>query len=71
MKKVGFVGVGVMGHGMVRNLMAHGFEVTIYTRTKEKAADLLGEGVRWADSPAACAGASEAVITMVGYTEMV
>ena len=67
MKKVGFVGVGVMGHGMVRNLMAHGFEVTIYTRTKEKVADLLSEGVRWADSPAACAGASEAVITMVGY----
>ena len=56
-----------MGHGMVRNLMSHGFEVTIYTRTKEKAADLLGEGVRWADSPAACARSSEAVITMVGY----
>lgn len=67
MKKVGFVGVGVMGRGMVRNLMSHGFEVTIYTRTKEKVTDLLGEGVRWADSPAACARASEAVITMVGY----
>ena len=66
MKKVGFVGVGVMGRGMVRNLMSHGFEVTIYTRTKEKVTDLLGEGVRWADSPAACARASEAVITMVG-----
>ncbi len=52
---------------MVRNLMSHGFEVTIYTRTKEKVADLLGEGVRWADSPAACARDSEAVITMVGY----
>lgn len=67
MKKIGFVGAGVMGHGMVRNLMAHGFEVTVYTRTKEKAADLLGEGAQWADTPAACAKGSEAVITIVGY----
>ena len=34
MKRIGFIGVGVMGRWMVRNLMQKGFEVSIYTRTK-------------------------------------
>ena len=67
MKKIGFVGVGVMGRGMVRNLRAAGFEVTLYTRTKAKIQDLLEEGFAWADSPAAAAASAEAVITMVGF----
>ena len=37
MKKIGFVGVGIMGKSMVRNLMKAGFEVSIYTRTKSEA----------------------------------
>ena len=35
-EKIGFIGVGVMGKSMVRNLMKHGFEVSIYARTKAK-----------------------------------
>ena len=42
MKKVGFIGVGIMGKSMVRNLMKAGFEVAIYTRTKAKVEDVLG-----------------------------
>ena len=34
MKKIGFIGVGIMGKSMVRNLMKAGFEVSIYARTK-------------------------------------
>lgn len=42
MKKIGFIGVGIMGKSMVRNLMKAGFEVVIYTRTKAKVEDVLG-----------------------------
>lgn len=67
MKTVGFIGLGVMGQSMVRNLMKAGFEVQAYTRTKEKAADLLAEGVRWCDSVEAVCHNADAVITIVGY----
>ena len=30
MKKVGFIGIGIMGKSMVRNLMKAGFEVAVY-----------------------------------------
>ena len=34
---IGFIGTGVMGTGMIRNLKKAGFPVNIYTRTKSKA----------------------------------
>lgn len=67
MKRVGFVGVGIMGKSMVRNLMKAGFEVSIYTRTKAKAADVIAEGARWCETIGACAAGCDAVITIVGY----
>jgi len=67
MKTVGFIGIGIMGRAMVRNLMAAGYDVTVYTRTKEKAQGNLDEGAHWADTVAACARDKDAVITMVGY----
>ena len=39
MNKVGFIGVGIMGKSMVRNLMKAGFELHIYARTKSKVED--------------------------------
>ncbi|MBS5517013.1 MAG: NAD(P)-dependent oxidoreductase [Clostridiales bacterium] len=67
MKKIGFIGVGVMGKSMVRNLMKHGFEVSIYARTKAKVEDVLNDGALWCDTMASCAADRDAVITMVGY----
>lgn len=67
MKKIGFIGVGIMGKSMVRNLMKAGFEVAIYTRTRSKAEDVIGEGAIWRDSVKACVADREAVITIVGY----
>jgi len=67
MKKVGFIGTGIMGQAMARNLMKAGFRLTVYSRTKEKAEPLLQEGAIWADSIAQCAKDKDAVITMVGY----
>ncbi|MDX5322571.1 MAG: NAD(P)-dependent oxidoreductase [Exiguobacterium sp.] len=67
MKTIGFIGLGVMGQAMVRNLMKAGFHVQAHTRTKEKAIALLETGVTWCDTVAdVCAGA-DAVITIVGY----
>ena len=55
MKKIGFIGVGVMGRSMVRNLMKNGFGVSIYTRTKEKAESVIADGALWCDSVKECA----------------
>lgn len=67
MKKVGFVGVGVMGKSMVRNLMKKGFDVSIYTRTKSKVEDVISEGAKWCDTVKECAQGQDAVITIVGF----
>ncbi|MBQ5951943.1 MAG: NAD(P)-dependent oxidoreductase [Lachnospiraceae bacterium] len=67
MKKIGFIGIGVMGKSMARNLMKAGFEVTVYSRRKVTAEELLAEGAGWADTPAACTEGQDAVITIVGF----
>ena len=35
MQKIGFIGLGIMGKSMTRNLMKAGYELHIYARTKE------------------------------------
>ncbi|MBC2020271.1 NAD(P)-dependent oxidoreductase [Listeria booriae] len=67
MKKIGFIGVGVMGASMVRNLMAAGVEVHIYTRTKSKAESVIQEGAIWHETPQDLAPLVDVLITMVGY----
>ena len=66
MKKIGFIGVGIMGKSMVRNLRKAGYEVAIYTRTKAKAEDVIAEGAVWCDTAAECAKGRDVVITIVG-----
>ncbi|HIX90653.1 MAG TPA: NAD(P)-dependent oxidoreductase [Candidatus Agathobaculum pullicola] len=68
MRSIGFIGVGVMGRSMVKNLLKAGYEVCIYSRTKAKLEDFLAENnVIWCASAAECASGRDAVITMVGY----
>ncbi len=67
MKKIGFIGIGVMGKAMARNLMKHGYELTIYSRTKEKCQDIIEEGAVWCDDIRSCVAGQDVVITMVGY----
>lgn len=67
MKKIGFIGVGIMGKSMVRNLRKAGFEVSIYTRTREKAEDVIAEGAIWCENVAQCVKEKDTVITIVGY----
>ena len=65
--RIGFIGVGVMGNGMVKNLLRHGYEVSAYTRTRAKALEALDAGAEWRESAADCVRDADAVITMVGF----
>ena len=56
-----------MGGAMAGHLLAKGHVLTVFSRTRSKAEDLLQQGARWADSPARVADASDVVFTMVGF----
>ncbi len=64
-QRVGFIGLGLMGKPMMRNLMKAGFGVTIYARHPEKVQDVIAEGAALASSSRAVAEASDVVITML------
>jgi 3-hydroxyisobutyrate dehydrogenase-like beta-hydroxyacid dehydrogenase len=65
-EKVGFVGLGIMGAPMARNLREAGFELSVYTRTREKAERFAAEhGANAAATPAEAAKGADAFITMV------
>src|SRR5437588_12936553 len=65
--RIGWIGTGVMGRSMCGHLLAAGYKVTLFTRTKAKAADLIERGAAWAASPRDVAAASEVVISIVGF----
>ena len=67
MKKIGFIGVGIMGKSMVRNLMKTGYELHIYARTKAKVDDVISEGAIFHESIKECVPGCDAVITIVGF----
>jgi len=69
--RVGIIGLGIMGAPMARNLLRAGHPLTVYTRTRARAAGLLADGAAWADSPAALAAAVDAVVTMLPDTPAV
>lgn len=64
---VGFIGLGIMGHSMAANILAGGYALNVYNRTKAKADDLVAKGAVWHDTPGDLAAASDVVITIVGY----
>ena len=69
MTKVGFIGLGRMGHGMAGRYLDASFEVAVWNRSKAKAEDLIARGARWASSPADAADGADAVVTMVADDE--
>ncbi len=56
-----------MGSAMAGRLLAAGHALTVFTRTKGRAENLLKRGARWADSPQEAAADAGAVCVMVGY----
>lgn len=69
MKQIGFIGVGIMGKSMVRNLMKAGYELHIYARTKGKVEDVVSEGAVFHETISACVKGRDAVITIVGFPQ--
>jgi 3-hydroxyisobutyrate dehydrogenase len=67
-ESVGFIGIGIMGQGMVRNLARAGLKPVIWNRTRSRLDALVAEGFEVGDSPAAVAAASDVVITCVSDT---
>ena len=65
--KIAFIGLGVMGVPMAKNLMAGGHTLNVYTRRKETAKELIAAGADWAETVAQCVKGCEAVMTMVGF----
>jgi 3-hydroxyisobutyrate dehydrogenase len=65
---VGFIGLGIMGQGMARNLLKAGFRLQVWNRTASKADALVAEGAQRADSPAALSGACDVILTCVSDT---
>jgi 3-hydroxyisobutyrate dehydrogenase len=64
---IGFIGTGVMGKSMVRNLIKQGYKVLVYNRTQSKTDDLINLGAVWKETVAAVASEANVIITMVGY----
>ncbi|MBI1371271.1 MAG: NAD-binding protein [Phycisphaera sp.] len=68
MKRIGYVGLGIMGTPMALNLIKAGFDLTVWNRTEAKAKDVLDAGASWAESPAEVAEKVEAVCINVTDT---
>jgi 3-hydroxyisobutyrate dehydrogenase len=68
MLRIGFIGLGIMGLPMAKNLLKAGFEVILYNRTRSKADALQEIGAVVANTPADVAGISDVVITIVTDT---
>ena len=67
-ERIGFIGLGIMGRGMARNLLQAGFSVTVWNRTSQTMEPLLEAGAHAAEDPASLAGAVDLVITCVSDT---
>ena len=66
---VGFIGLGIMGRSMAGHLLAAGYPLHVYNRSRDKAAELLAKGASWHDTPREVAAQADVVVTMVGYPQ--
>jgi len=64
---IAFIGIGVMGRGMVANLLKAGNDVQVYSRRRESAQEVVAQGAVWHDSIKGCVREADVVITMVGF----
>lgn len=62
---IGFIGLGVMGKPMAKNLLAAGFDVTVHSRSPGPVDELVAAGARRAESAAECAAGKDAVVLML------
>ena len=67
-ERIGFIGLGIMGRGMVSNLLKAGFSVCVWNRTSSRITPFLEQGATGAASPAEVASQSDIIITCVSDT---
>ena len=65
MKKIGFVGLGIMGKPMAKNLLKAGYELVVFDINQEAVAEVVAAGAVKAENAKEVAAKSEAVITML------
>jgi len=70
-KHIGFIGLGKMGAGMAANLLAGGFELSVYNRSADKAVSLLEQGAEWSASPAQAVKPDGIAVTMLANDQAV
>lgn len=69
--RIGFIGLGIMGSRMARNLLAAGQELVVYNRTAERMVELVEAGAVPAGSPAEVGEGADIVVTMLADPEAV
>ncbi len=69
--RIGFIGLGIMGSRMAANLQAHGYQLVVVNRSREKADALLRNGATWAASAADAARQVDVLFTMLSQPEVV
>lgn len=67
MRKVAFIGTGIMGASIAGHLMDAGYRLTVHNRTRDKAQPLLDRGAQWANTVEEAAKGADVVFTMLGY----
>ncbi len=65
MEKIGFVGLGIMGNPMAKNLLKAGYSLTVYDIVQERVDDLVAAGAQRGSSSKEVAAGSDVVITML------
>ena len=63
--RIAFLGLGLMGSGMARRLLASGFPLTVFNRNAEKSKSFAAEGAHVASSPLEAAAQADVIISMV------
>jgi len=64
---IGWIGTGVMGNSMLSHLIDKGYETCVYTRTREKAENVIAKGSQWCTSIPVLCERAHLIFTMVGF----
>ncbi len=64
---IGFIGLGVMGRSMAAHILAAGYKMVVYNRTRTRADELVEKGAQWKDTVKEVSQVANVIITMVGY----
>lgn len=65
MERIGFIGLGIMGKPMAKNLIKSGYQLVVYNRSREASLELAEEGAEVGHSPKEVANKVDVLITML------